>query len=197
MADDLLEDPNQDNMDEDLKQTEDSSEKIPRRFAFLAKVWAGKKKLIIMVLAAVILLLVIAGALLFFFSGSDETDAQKTDPAKVSQEGLTPEQAEIVFEDIVVLEPFERISLSKGSSMGMISLNVSLELTDHRYRKQVYTMQDRLRKIVEAQVREMDWLELRNSQGKIKLKYALLKRMNAMFPKVTIRNIYFTNFLMQ
>lgn len=97
----------------------------------------------------------------------------------------------------MVLEPFERIPLKSGSTMGLISLDIALELTDHRYRKQVYTVQDRLNRVVESKVREMTWLELRSPEGKIRLKYELLRQMNSIFPKVTIRNIYFINFLMQ
>ncbi len=81
--------------------------------------------------------------------------------------------------------------------MGLINLDISLELMDHRYRKQVVSMQDRIRKIIMGQVREMRWLELRAPEGKIQLKYELLKRINSIFPKVMVRNIYFTNLIMQ
>ena len=58
-------------------------------------------------------------------------------------------------------------------------------------------MEGRIREIITNQLEEMMWLELRNPEGKIILKYNLLKRMNAIFPKLTVRNIYFTYFIMQ
>ncbi len=103
----------------------------------------------------------------------------------------------MVFEDIIELEPFERIRLKSSSTMSLISMNLSLELIDHQYRKQVFSMEERIRKIITGQVEEMTWLELRNPEGKIMLKYNLLKRINSIFPKAMVRNIYFTNFIMQ
>ena len=191
MAEDLLEDMDQDQIDEKNREVESPKGK----FAFLKRLLGNKKKLIIIILAAVLVVAAAAGAWFLFFSGSGE---EETVPeATATQETAEGPKEEIIFEDIVVLEPFERIPLKGGSAMGMISLTVALELTDHRFRKQVYTVQDRLGRMVTAKVREMDWLELRNPEGKIKLKYELLKQMNGIFPKVTIRNIYFTNFLMQ
>jgi flagellar FliL protein len=146
------------------------------------------------------MLMLVAGSLVFFFSGSDDKATESDDLAEMTGEGgqaALEKALDIVFEDIVVLAPFERISLKSSSAMGMISLDIALELTDHRSRKMVVAVEDRLRKIIQGQVREMTWLELRNPEGKIRLKYELLKRMNSVFPKVTIRNIYFTNFLMQ
>jgi flagellar FliL protein len=58
-------------------------------------------------------------------------------------------------------------------------------------------MEDRIRTIVTQQVGTMTWLELRNPEGKIMLKYNLLKRINAVFPKPMVHNIYFTTFIMQ
>ncbi|MBU3953420.1 MAG: flagellar basal body-associated FliL family protein [Proteobacteria bacterium] len=58
-------------------------------------------------------------------------------------------------------------------------------------------MQEKIRKIIMGQVREMGWLELRNPEGKLQLKYDLLGRINALFPRVMVRDVYFTNLIMQ
>ena len=140
-----------------------------------------------------------SGVWFFFFRGSPE-EASLSNGRSATEEkapGESDQIAEIIFEDIIELEPFERIRLKTNSAMGLVSLNISLELSDHRYRKQVYSMEDRIRKIIIGQVREMRWLELRNPEGKIHLKYELLKRLNSIFPKVMVRNIYFTNLIMQ
>ena len=153
------------------------------------------------ILGIVFLVLGIGGAAAFFFlSGGETADEGESVPQEMPEEDIQAaldKKNEIVFEDVVVLAPFERIALRSSSAMGMISLDISLELIDHRYRKSVVTVEDRLRKIVTQQVREMTWLELRHPQGKIELKYALLKRINGIFPKVMVRNVYFTNFIMQ
>jgi flagellar FliL protein len=146
---------------------------------------------------------ILAGSWFFFLREPSEQKAPGNGPSAMEEnrdagESDQPAQLEeIVFEDIVALEPFERIPLKVNSAMGLISLDISLELMDHRYRKQVVSMQDRIRKIIIGQVREMKWIELRTPEGKIQLKYELLKRINSIFPKVMVRNIYFTNLIMQ
>ena len=151
---------------------------------------SSKKKIILIVLFLVLLTGLAVGIWLFFFKESPKEDQDVQKPIPIRQE-------DVVFEDIVELEPFEYIQLKAGSTMALISMNLSLELIDHRFRKQVYTMEDRIRKVIAGQVEEMTWLELRNSEGKIIFKYNLLKQINSIFPTVTVRNIYFTNFIMQ
>lgn len=196
--DDLDDDPDEEDIDvKDGSEKTESSKKniiaglmdrIPEKFR-------TKKVLIIIAAAFLLVILLVAGLVIFLFgSGSDEA-ALPEDPPAVST-GLQPED-EIIFEDIVALAPFERIHLKTSSTMGLISINLSLELTDHRYRKQVYALEDRIREIVETQVAEMTWLELRNPEGKIRLKYDLLKRINSLFPQTTVRHVYFTFLIMQ
>ena len=188
--------------EEDLEDSALSDKKISIK-QLLSKVEAkipGKlktrKALIILAVSLLIFFVLIVG-LLFFFTGGGEKEEQIVEQNQAAIGQTSIQQQEIIFEDIVELEPFERIKLKTSSTMGLISLNISLELTDGRYRRQIYSMEDRLRNIVESQVAEMTWLELRNPEGKIRLKYELLKRMNALFPKATVRNIYFTYFIMQ
>ncbi len=193
MAQDLLEEI-EDIEDNNVDPVEASSGKK----SLLGKLPGISKKMLI--IGGIVLLVIglITGGAIFFLGGDDDPVVIESNQATEEDIQTSLEKkTEIVFEDIVVLEPFERIRMKGNSAMGMISVNISLELTDHRYRKQVYTMEDRIRKIVTGQIKEMTWLELRNPEGKIRLKYELLKRMNSIFPKVTVRNIYFTNFLMQ
>lgn len=195
MADDLLEEIDGEGDIQEMQRDGDAASEKP---SLLKRLTANKKRLV-MFGGGTLLLLLILGGVFFFLSGSDE-DAAVPEKGKITEEEIQAalEKApEIVFEDIVVLEPFERIPLKGGSAMRTISLGISLELTDHNHRKLVVTVEDRIRKVVSSQVREMTWLELRSPEGKLRLKYDLLKRMNNLFPKVTIRNIYFTNFIMQ
>ncbi len=199
MSDDLLEKIDEETLDEAMDGG-GSSKGLSGKFSFMKKILGNKKRLIMIVAGLGLVIVIVLVAWIFFFSGSDEDENIPLDSFPVTQEGIQPgleQNAEMIFEDIVVLEPFERIPLKGNSAMGTISLTILLELTEHQYRKQVYTMEDRIRNIIAGQIREMTWLELRNPEGKIKLKYELLKRMNSIFPKVTVRHIYFTNFIMQ
>ncbi|MCP3941206.1 MAG: flagellar basal body-associated FliL family protein [Desulfobacteraceae bacterium] len=169
----------------------------------LKKLLGAKKKLVLIsgIILFFVVILGVVGSL--FFGGSPEdsnvsNDISVTQAARVSGGSVkTDIITTIVFENIIELEPFERIRLKSNSVMGLVSLDLSMELIDLSYKEQVVSMQEKIRKIIIGQVREMRWLELRNPEGKIHLKYELLKKFNALFPKVMVRDIYFTNLIMQ
>lgn len=207
MPEEILEDGNDDFDDGDREDILDgaleestSKKKVLVKIKELLRNIVGSRKAIIIVSAAIILLIVIVlGTWFFFFKGSAEDGQAVQNTITDNEEGKASPawKEEVVFEDIVDLEPFERIRLKSVSTMALVSMNLSLELIDPRFRKQVYTMEDRIRKIITGQVEEMTWLELRNPEGKIMLKYNLLKRINSIFPMATVRNIYFKTFIMQ
>ena len=189
-------------MAEDIKDVENETaeKKRPGKIRRLFKRMFGSKKAVLITMMLFILLLgLAAGGGLFFFNSRDtgeeyiETQVNDGDTIEFA---IKPE-SEIIFEDVVDLEPFERIRLKSGSTMRRVSIAMSLELTDHNYRKEIIAMEDRIREIITGQMAEMTWLELRNPEGKIMLKYDLLKRINSIFPKTIVRNIYFTTFIMQ
>lgn len=112
-------------------------------------------------------------------------------------QAILTHEAESEFEDMIDLEPFDHLPLMTGSTMSRVSMNLSLELIDIRFKEQVNDMADPIREIISGQVQQMTWLSLRSPEGKIMFKYTVLKRINSLFPKATVRNIYFTSFIMQ
>lgn len=193
MAEDLL---------EEIEGDGGASGGKPVKKGFMGRLLSGKKKLIIILLLFTLLLGGIgAGVFFFMFAGKEEDLAEQPIAEDVvteeSIQAALEDQSKVIFEDIVQLEPFEQIFLKQNSKMQYISLGIALEMIDPGFRRQLYTMEPRIRKIIESQMRQMEWMELRNPQGKLKLKFALINRINQIFPKVAIRHIYFTNFIMQ
>jgi len=189
----------EDSVENDLEEPEKESVKaglVGKIKEFVKKLFGSKKSIIMIAVSFVLFIGLCAGAWFLFFKSTPEDESNNIVSEKMVEDTASHEQ-ETVFEDIVELEPFERIPLKTSSSMGLLTINLSLELTDQRYRKQIFTMEERIREIITSQAQEMTWLELRNPEGKIILKYNLLKRINSIFPKLTVRNIYFTYFIMQ
>ncbi|MCP4673333.1 MAG: flagellar basal body-associated FliL family protein [Desulfobacula sp.] len=189
----------EESIENDLEEAEKVSAKaelVEKTTRIFKKIFKSKKSIIIIAVSFVLIIGLGVGAWFLFFNVSPEEEQAKIASEKMLGNTSIQEQ-EIIFEDIVELEPFERIPLKSSSSMGLISMHVSLELTDQRYRKQIFTMEERIREIITGQIQEMTWLELRNPEGKLLLKYNLLKRINSIFPKLMVRNIYFTYFIMQ
>jgi len=202
VAEDLLEKIEGDELTESINNDGGDLDEAPVKKGFIGKLLSGKKKLIIILLLFLLLLGGI-GTGVFFFLFSDKEEEIHEQPVGedvVTEESIQAaleDQGKAIFEDIVQLEPFEQIFLKQDSNMPYISLGIALEMMEPGFRRQVYTMEPRIRKIIETQVRQMRWMELRSPKGKLKLKFALLNRINQIFPKVAIRHIYFTNFIMQ
>jgi len=206
---DVLEEGIEDEAEDDDAQAEaendkeaDSSSRSTRVVTTVKRLlqkMTGSPKVILILAAGIITLICITVVLWLFVFNSSPDDllqpVQETQQTSVSD--IPEEEIAIPFEDIVELEPFERIKLKTSSTMGMVTLHLSLELIDAGDRKQIYSMEDRIRNIVTQQLGNTTWLELRNPEGKIILKYNILRRINAIFPNATVRNVYFTYFLMQ
>ena len=192
-------------VENDLEKPAEESEKkslLGETGGVFKKIFKSKKSIIIIAVSFVLLIYSGAGAgagagVWFLFFKANPEEGKTIIAAEKRLEETAAREQEIVFEDIVELEPFERIPLKASSTMGLISMNLSLELTDPRYKEQIFTMEGSIREIITSQLEEMMWVELRNPEGKILLKYNLLKRINAIFSKLTVRNIYFTYFIMQ
>lgn len=200
MAEDLLEEIEREDSGDDSVSGDGGGKKSKIKGLF-GKLIPDKKKLIIIILAAFLVLGGIGAGVFFFFSGGEEEPA----PEQVSEDAVTEEsiqaaleeQGKAIFEDIVVIEPFEQIALKQGSHLHFISIGVSLEMMDPGFRRQVYTLEPRIRKIIESELRGATWMDLRTAKGKIELKIVLLNRINQLFPRAAIRHIYFSNFIMQ
>jgi|GEM_PF-793260 flagellar FliL protein len=202
VAEDLLEELEGDELTESINNGGGVSEEGPVKKGLIGRVLSGKKKLIIILLSFLLLLGGIGAGVFFFLFGGKTKEVPEQPVAEnvVTEESIQAalkDQNKAIFEDIVQLEPFEQILLKQDSNMHYISMGIALEMIDPGFRRQVYTMEPRIRKIIESQMRQMSWVDLRSPHGKLKLKFALLDRINQIFPKVAIRQIYFTNFIMQ
>ena len=195
MTEALLEEDN----GEEEAAAQDSSRETPSKPSFIKRMLGNKKKLILVFLILILLIAAGAGVWFFFFKGPSEAEMTAQQAKALEQaDTAAPDVIEAAaFEDVIDIDPFEQIRLKEGSVKKYISLTLSLELVDFKFRKQVYSLQERIQKIVVSQVRELGWLQLRGPDGKIQLKYALLKRINGILPEVMVKNIYFTQFIMQ
>lgn len=99
--------------------------------------------------------------------------------------------------DILSLEPFEKIPLKNSRTMGYLNLNVVLELSDPGVADVLTRNMDRVRGLIEKAAGERSWFELRTAEGKLNFKYSLIKKLNSLYSRPVVRNLYFTSFLMQ
>ena len=175
-------------------------ENITNKFRFIGNM--DRRKLFILGTAVVVLLAIVSWFFLFRApdTGTTETAARIMAADMPEQEqvaGMRQISDDAFFADIMTLKPFEQLSLSSASAMAHVDMDIVLELIDTDARENLALMENRIYEIIKGQVRELTWMELRNPEGKIQLKYDLLKRINSLFSTPVVRNVYFTKFLMQ
>lgn len=184
----------------EASQPDGGAEESPKKKSLLKRIL--KKKVVLILLLVVLMAGAGGGAAWFFFlkPSPEEEPPMEAQPAVITEDQIQAaidKKDDVIFEGIITLMPFEQIKMKGTSVMGRISFDIALELLNPEDRKLFYPMEERVRKVVESQAMESTWMELRNPEGKIKLKYELLKRVNGLFNKPIIRNIYFTKFIMQ
>ena len=161
-------------------------------------------KILLVILGAVLLLVAAAGVAvwLFFLRAPDPGKTPGEPPGVESVDKTVAESAEPQFQDVVVVEPFERIMLKPSGNMTSVTLAVSLELVLPGMRQEIEANMAFIRTIIETTTGEMNWSDLRSTEGKLALKLKLIKRINQglagkRLARAGIRDLFFTNLIMQ
>ncbi len=152
----------------------------------------SKKKLTIIILFSAAFIFIIVSALMFFIkSDKDEAAANKESGVENIQIN------QISYDNITVLKPFTWIQLKDSSYMQKVSIGIAIELVSKDKVEMVETKRGDIRTLVRKMTKEMSWMELRSSEGKIKFKYLLITEINLLFPDAIVRNLYLTHFIMR
>lgn len=163
----------------------------------LGKLKSPKVLIITGVSLLVLIALVFAGWFFFLKGNNSDKEAVVTASMEQAEKEEIVEKKEPVFMDIIELEPFENIKLKKSGNMGFLAMNISLELALPVMREEVEADLFRIREVIEQETGKLTWLILRVPQGKLKLKYTLIKSINSLLSEAMISNVYFTRLIMK
>jgi len=166
-----------------------------------------KKLLTLKMIIIYCIVFVLAGASFFawwffFLKGSDKISLDKAKQAAqtVQAEKNGDKKNKPQFKNIVELAPFVKIKLKPSGNFSLITMSIALQLADNNMRQTIEADKSIIRKIITHETEKMTWFVLRNPEGKLKLKYNLIKTINSALSKSSnakINNLYFTNFIMQ
>ncbi len=159
-----------------------------------------------MIIIYCIVFVLVAGGLFslwfFFLEGSDKASLDKAKQAAqtVQAEKNGEKKNKPRFKNIVELAPFVKIKLKPSGNFFLITMGIALQLADNNMRQVIEADKSIIRTIITHETEKMTWSVLRNPEGKLKLKYNLIKTINSALSKSSnakINNLYFTNFIMQ
>ena len=152
----------------------------------------GRGKQLLIVGAAVVLALVIGAAGAWWFMGGDQSP-QSTDQA--DQEGGA-DSAKQAPGELHELSGFV-VNLARSSRTRYLKTTIQLELADKKALKTAKERKAQIRDALIILLSNQSVEGLQNMQGKYELKRQIVARLNNLMGTGTVRNVYFTEFVIQ
>ncbi len=148
----------------------------------------GKGKLL---LALLLLLILLAGggggAYYFFFMGKEKEEEEAPKPT------VSPEAVGVMYK----LEPAFIVNLADPELTMYARVSVTLELASPEVVIEVQKREPIIRDAVIEILSNKTSRELRSPEGREQLKLEIIKRINTILVQGGIRNVYFTEFVVQ
>jgi len=155
----------------------------------------GNKLLLIIIVVLLLLLLVIGGLVAYFLLSSNNDDqAQQEEPKKVEKKHKASDLAEIG--PIYPLDQFIVNLVSSGASR-YLKCKIDLELDSPDLQQEVDKKLPAIRDLIIRILSSKTVEEIQTAKGKEKLKEEIKRKINSMLTTGEVRNVYFTEFVIQ
>ncbi|WP_297452792.1 flagellar basal body-associated FliL family protein [Persephonella sp.] len=153
----------------------------------------GKKKLIIL-LVVLLLLLGGGGGAAYKFLVLDKQEAKKEEnkAEKIQQEIKNIENLGIMFEVGTFV-----VNLADKDADRYLKVTIILELENEQVKQEVEKRLPQIKDSITTLLFTKTSRELRTAEGVEKLKEEILRRVNAILPLGGVKNVYFTDFVIQ
>lgn len=154
---------------------------------------AGRGRRLLVIGAAVVLALVIGAAAAWWFLGGKADEAgQASGNGEVSAESDQTEEPGELYE----MEGFV-VNLARSSRTRYLKTTIQLELEDKSLVEKVEKRQPQIRDALIILLSNQSVEGLENMEGKYELKRQVVARLNNLLGENSVRNVYFTEFVIQ
>jgi len=157
----------------------------------------GSNKLLLIVIIVLLLVLLIVGGLVAYFllSGDEEPDAnQPQTPQKVEKKKKVESMTEIG--PIYPLDQFI-VNLVSNNSSRYLKCKIDLELDSPELQQEVDKKLPAIRDLIIRILSSKTVEEIQTAKGKEKLKEEIKRKINEILTTGEVRNVYFTEFVIQ
>ncbi|QCT94690.1 flagellar basal body-associated protein FliL [Caminibacter mediatlanticus TB-2] len=155
---------------------------------------SGSKLLLIIIIILLLLLLVIGGLVAYFLLSGNDEPQDNQEPQKIEKKKKVTNMTEIG--PIYPLDTFV-VNLINSNASRYLKCKIDLELdapeTQQEIDKKLPAIRDLIIRILSSKTVE----EIQTSKGKEKLKEEIKRKINEILTTGEIRNVYFTEFVIQ
>ena len=170
--------------EEKEKETEEQEEKKE----------GGSKLLLIVIIVLLLLLLVIGGLVAYFLlSSSPKKDNQQPTPQEVKKHKVS---SLTKMGPIYPLDPFT-VNLVSSNADRYLKCKIDFELDSPALQKEVDQKLPAIRDMIISILSSKSVEEIQTAKGKQKLKDEIKRKVNSILTTGEIRNVYFTEFVIQ
>ena len=155
----------------------------------------GGNKLLLVIIIVLLLLLLIVGGLVAYFllSGNDENPTPQ-EQQKIEKKHKIKEMTDIG--PIYPLDPFI-VNLIGSNASRYLKCKIDLELDSQELQQEVDKKLPAIRDAIIQILSSKSVEEIQTAKGKEKLKEEIKRKLNSMLTTGEIRNVYFTEFVIQ
>ena len=156
----------------------------------------GNKLLLIVIIVLLILLLVIGGLVAYFLlSGGDEEQPQtQQEQQKIEKKKKVSDMTEIG--PIYPLDKFV-VNLVSTNANRYLKCKIDLELDSQELQQEIDKKLPAIRDLIIRVLSSKTVEEIQTSKGKEKLKEEIKRKINEVLTTGEVRNVYFTEFVIQ
>jgi len=154
----------------------------------------GSNKLLLIVIIVLLLVLLIVGGLVAYFLLSGGDEEKQAEPQKVEKKKKVSNMTEIG-----PIYPLDRfiVNLLSNNSNRYLKCKIDLELDAPELQKEIDKKLPAIRDLIIRILSSKTVEEIQTSQGKEKLKEEIKRKINEILTTGEIRNVYFTEFVIQ
>lgn len=153
------------------------------------------KKLII-ILSIVAFFMVVGLGAGFFVMWSKITQLSAAPQESTDAEGAAEEEATAQLGPIMPLNPFV-VNLADSGGNRYLRMSVELELSEEPLRQEIMTRLPQVRNAMLMILPNKRFEDINNSDGKEELREEIITAMNELLTKGEVKNIYYTEFVVQ
>lgn len=169
---------------------EETQEKKPKK--------SGNLMLIIIV-GVLVLLLVVGGLVAFLLLGSDEPQVQSQPMQQQTDKQQKQQQRVTDYVNIGIMLPLDQFIVNLLSENGgrFLKTSMNLELNSETLIPEIDKKKPLIRDIIIRLLSSKTYEEVSTSKGKERLKDEIVGKLNEVLTDGSIRNLYFTDFVVQ
>lgn len=154
----------------------------------------NSKLLLIVIIVLLLLLLIIGGAVAYFLLSGDEEATDQPEPKKIEKKKKVSDMAEIG--PIYPLDPFI-VNLVSNNANRYLKCKIDLELDSPELQQEIDKKLPAIRDLIIRILSSKTVEEIQTAKGKQKLKEEIKRKINEILTTGEVRNVYFTEFVIQ